>query len=152
MYAQTYIPPLGIPAPEFGINEQVTDFYVRPSPEYYTNPSPLDEEIEGWYYIGRNTAYANRQSPIGIKQSRGVIISENRLYNNRIVQSNATAQSGIVFQYGPERLWIINNRIYNSDVGITAGGNSGGNLEADPLFRSVVIDCFLKPTIVVSDF
>ena len=41
--AQDYQPPIGIPAPEFGINEQLSD--------YYTRPDPWDTEVAGWYYI-----------------------------------------------------------------------------------------------------
>ncbi|WP_456416681.1 choice-of-anchor Q domain-containing protein [Thiolapillus sp.] len=88
--------------------------------------SPANNELARRYYIGRNTAYANRQSPIGVKQSSDVIISENLLYNNRAIQTNAAGQAGVVFQYGPERLWIINNRIFDSDAGISSGSNSGG--------------------------
>ncbi len=88
--------------------------------------SPANNQLARRYYIGRNTAYANRQSSIGIKQSSDVIISENHLYNNQSIQTNAAGQSGIVFQYGPERLWIINNQIHNSNAGITSGSNSGG--------------------------
>lgn len=88
--------------------------------------SPANNELARRYYIGRNTAYANRQSPIGIKQSSDVIVSANTLYNNKAIQANAAGQAGVVFQYGPERLWIINNRIFDSDAGISSGSNSGG--------------------------
>ncbi len=88
--------------------------------------NPANNEMARWYYIGRNTAYANRQSPIGIKQSSDVIISENHLYNNHAIQTNAAGQAGVVFQYGSDNLWIINNHIHNSNAGISSGSNSGG--------------------------
>ncbi len=79
------------------------------------------------YYIGRNSLRDNRQSPIGIKQATDIVISENRLYNLYGIQNNASGQSGVVYQYGPERVWIINNHIFNGNAGITGGSNSGGS-------------------------
>ncbi len=75
------------------------------------------------FYIGYNNLYANRQYPIGIKQATDIVISANELHDNKPIQQE---QSGVGFQYGPERVWIIYNHIYNSNSGITAGSNSGG--------------------------
>ncbi len=87
---------------------------------------PADNQKARRFYIGRNTSYSNRQSPIGIKQSTDIIISENILYNNVAIQSNAAGQAGIVYQYGPDNLWILNNHIYDSNAGVSSGSNSGG--------------------------
>lgn len=97
------------------------------------------------FYVARNDLYANRQSPIGVKQATDVIISENVLHDNREIQSNAAGQSGIVFQYGPERVWILFNRIYNSNAGITAGSNSGGTGQEQYIIGNVIYDIAVPP-------
>ncbi len=107
--------------------------------------NPADNQKVRRFYIGRNTAYANRQSPIGIKQSSDVIISENVLYDNRVIQTNAGTQSGVVFQYGPEYLWIINNVIYDSNSGITAGSNSGGDGEYQFIIGNLIYNLAVAP-------
>ncbi len=85
-----------------------------------------DLDRNKYYYVGRNLLYENRQSPIEIKQSSYIFISENVLYNNYKVQNNIAGQAGIYVMYGPAQIWIINNRIYNSNFGVAFGSNSGG--------------------------
>ncbi len=106
--------------------------------------NPADNQKVRRFYIGRNTAYANRQSPIGLKQTSDVIISENHLFNNYAVQTNAAGQSGIVFQYGTGNVWIINNRIHSSNSGITAGSNSGGIGENQYIIGNLIYDIRVK--------
>ncbi len=77
------------------------------------------------FYVGRNTARINRQNPIEIKRAIDIIISENHIYNLRLVQTNVSGQAGIVYLYGPHNLWIINNHIHNANFGINGGSNSG---------------------------
>jgi len=67
-------------------------------------------------YIGKNTAYANRQSGFWSKQASHVIISENIAYDHR--SHGSQPGDGIGYQYGPDNLWIIFNTIYDSNNGI----------------------------------
>ena len=68
-------------------------------------------------YIGRNEAYENRQSAIGVKRSTDVIISENHLHSSHF-QQLGVPPGGIVIQYGPERVWALFNEIHDLDAGI----------------------------------
>ncbi len=45
-WADHFTPPVGIPAPEFGIEERWQD--------HYTRPDPWDTEVPGWYYVNRS--------------------------------------------------------------------------------------------------
>lgn len=67
-------------------------------------------------YIGKNKAYANRQSGFWSKQASHVIISENESYDHR--SHGKQPGDGIGYQYGPDNLWIIFNTIYDSNNGI----------------------------------
>jgi hypothetical protein len=86
---------------------------------------PLANSYVNRIFIGRNTAFNNRQSSLGLKACSDVVLSENVSYSNRRIQSG-NVSAGIVYQYGPENVWIIFNRIYDSDFGIKTGSNSGG--------------------------
>ncbi|ADR35798.1 choice-of-anchor Q domain-containing protein [Oceanithermus profundus] len=97
------------------------------------------------FYIGRNVAYANRQSALGIKQATDVIVSQNVFYDNKKIQSNVGGQAGIYFLYGPERIWLIYNRIYDSNSGITGGSNSGGTGQEQYLIGNVIYDIAAAP-------
>ncbi len=99
---------------------------------------PADNQRVRRFYIGRNTVFANRQSAIGIKQASDIIISENHLYDNRLVQRGAAGQAGIVFQYGPDNVWILFNRIHDSDFAIVAGSNSGGTGEFQYIIGNLI--------------
>lgn len=67
-------------------------------------------------YIGNNYAYENRQAGVGSKQASHVIISQNTLHSAlRLKGGNG---DGIAYQYGPDNLWIIFNKIYNCNIGI----------------------------------
>lgn len=91
-----------------------------------------------YYYIGNNTLYSNRQSPIEIKQSSYIFISENTLFDNYKIQNNSVGQAGIYVMYGPEEIWMINNKIYNSNMGIAFGSNSGGNGQNQYLIGNLI--------------
>ena len=104
-----------------------------------------DLERNRYFYIGGNTLYENRQSPIEIKQSSDIIISGNLLYNNRRVQTNTSGQGGLAILYGPARIWVINNRIYNSNFGVKAGSNSGGEGQGLYIVGNVIHDISVEP-------
>ena len=68
-------------------------------------------------YIGRNIAHSNRQDGFGSKAATDVVISQNTIYDMRNYNPTNPAH-GIAFQYGPDRLWIIENEIYDCNFGI----------------------------------
>jgi len=74
-------------------------------------------------YVGRNVAYENKQTGLWSKQSTDAIFSQNVVYGHR--PSNSSGGAGIGFQYGPERLWILFNEIYDCEVGITSSTYEG---------------------------
>lgn len=67
-------------------------------------------------YIGRNTAHSNRQAGFWSKQANHVIFSQNTSYDNRSYGSQPG--DGMGFQYDPDNIWFIYNRIYDSNYGI----------------------------------
>ncbi len=97
------------------------------------------------FYVGRNTISANRQNPIGVKQAINIIISENHLYDNQKVQSNIAGQSAISFQYGPENVWILNNRIHDSNAAISGGSDSGGGGKNIYIIGNLIYDIAPPP-------
>ncbi len=107
---------------------------------------PANNQFSRRFYIGRNTSYANRQSPIGLKQASDIIISENILYNNLAIQANAAGQGGVEFQYGTGELWIINNHIYDSNYGITSGSDSDGIGENQYIIGNLIHDVHSAPS------
>lgn len=76
-------------------------------------------------YIGRNQVHNVRQSGLWSKQSQDCVFSQNTVWSIRI--TNHTSADGIGFQYGPERLWILNNRVFDCEFGIRSGSNSVTN-------------------------
>ncbi len=73
-------------------------------------------------YIGKNVSHDSRQSAFGIKQSTDVIISQNTTYSNK--DHGVQEGTGIVYQYAPDNLWIIFNKISDSDHGIRQSANN----------------------------
>ncbi len=56
-----YNPPVGIPAPSFGIDQQISDFYQR--------PTPWEQETVGWYYIDQYHPNASNSVTYGTPDS-----------------------------------------------------------------------------------
>jgi len=73
-------------------------------------------------YIGKNTGYDNREALVFVKQSSDVIISENTVYHQK--QIGLQPGDGIATQYGPNRLWIIYNHIFDANYGIRQSDTS----------------------------
>jgi hypothetical protein len=76
-------------------------------------------------YIGRNTHCCSRQAGFWSKQARDVIISENVAYGGR--PYGAQPGDGIGYQYGPDNLWIIFNRLYDNAFGIRQSDTHSSN-------------------------
>ena len=75
-------------------------------------------------YIGRNTAYENRQSGFWCKQASDVIMSQNTVHTMNVVGTGLSGNA-FGFQYGPDRLWFLFNEIYDCDYGIRQSDTSG---------------------------
>jgi len=76
-------------------------------------------------YVGRNQVHNVRQSGVWSKQSQDCVFAQNTVWSIRL--TNHTTADGIGFQYGPERLWILNNRVFDCEYGIRSGSNSVAN-------------------------
>jgi len=74
-------------------------------------------------YIGRNQAWENKQTGFWSKQATDVIISQNTIWGMR--PSNSSEGSGLGWQYGPERIWFIYNRVFDCENGIKSSTNVG---------------------------
>ncbi|MES9924539.1 MAG: hypothetical protein ABW152_10620 [Candidatus Thiodiazotropha endolucinida] len=75
-------------------------------------------------YVGRNESHHNKQVGMWTKQARDVIFSENHIYGH--VSSDSSGGSGTGFQYGPDYVWFIFNRIHDNESGIMLASDSGG--------------------------
>lgn len=73
-------------------------------------------------YIGRNLIRNNGENAIDIKQSFDVIVSENHVYGYQSTNFEASGSDGTAIVLNDDkpndRLWVINNRIHDSSVGI----------------------------------
>ena len=74
-------------------------------------------------YIGRNLMHHNKQYGATIKFAVDVVISQNTMYSHR--PSDSSNGCGISWNYGPERVWMLFNHIYDSDHGIKTSTASG---------------------------
>lgn len=63
-----------------------------------------------------------RQSGVWAKQSLNSVFSQNLVFGLRTVSH--TSADGIGYQYGPEGLWIIFNRLFDLEFGVRNGSNS----------------------------
>lgn len=95
---------------------------VQINAEGNTNQSTLHH-----IYVGRNTAWENRQTGFWTKQADDVVFSQNTVHSMRPIGARPFAWgAGMGFQYAPERAWFIFNHIYNTCFGIAGMGASGG--------------------------
>ncbi|MDH5179695.1 MAG: right-handed parallel beta-helix repeat-containing protein [Gammaproteobacteria bacterium] len=76
-------------------------------------------------YIGKNIGYNNRQTAFWSKQASDVIISQNISYGGR--RHGTQPGDGIGFQYGPDNIWIIFNKIYDCNYGIRQSSTNPTN-------------------------
>lgn len=88
-------------------------------------------------YIGRNNSHGNKQGGAWTKQAQDVIVSQNTFHDCRFSASTPDgAATG--FQYGPDRVWFLANTIYNADLGIMGGSDSGGSGEGVYVIGNVI--------------
>jgi hypothetical protein len=74
-------------------------------------------------YIGKNTAYQNRQGGYWVKQARDVIISQNLAYNMN-GGGSGNAGHGIGGQYPKNNIWYIFNEVRDSVFGFRQSDTS----------------------------
>jgi Bacterial Ig domain len=74
-------------------------------------------------YVGRNYSHHNKQTGMWSKQAQDVVFSENTTSNHRPSSSASGACMG--YQYGPDRVWFIANRMFGCDYGIQGQSDSG---------------------------
>ncbi len=82
-------------------------------------------------YIGKNLVNNSRQSGIGTKYATDVIVSENIVHDvqDRCVGADTSPSKGLHAQYSPNRLWWINNNVYNCRYGIRVASTNSGQGE-----------------------
>jgi hypothetical protein len=69
-------------------------------------------------YIGRNTMHHDRENAVDLKEVSDVVVSENTMYGYRSTGSSEGA--AVVIHYCPINASIVNNLIYDSQVGISS--------------------------------
>lgn len=72
-------------------------------------------------YIGNNNSHDNKQTGVWVKHATDIIISQNNIYNH--ILSGSSGGAGTGYQYGPERIWFLYNKIHDNFVGIGVGSN-----------------------------
>lgn len=75
-------------------------------------------------YVGGNEVYNTRQSGIWLKNGMDVIFSQNHVHD--IIDTSWSPSKGIGAQYGPQRLWIIFNRVHGARYGIRVPSTNAG--------------------------
>lgn len=86
-------------------------------------------------YVGRNLSHENKQTGLWTKQAVDVIFSQNHVHSHRPIGTNPSAWgAGMGFQYGPERVWFLYNRIHNCSFGIATHSTSGLGTGQDSYF------------------
>ncbi|HET9313957.1 MAG TPA: right-handed parallel beta-helix repeat-containing protein, partial [Vicinamibacteria bacterium] len=89
------------------------------------NP-PAPEPWARLVWIGRNEFHHNQENALDVKQSRDIIVSENKMYGLRRPASRSDDGTALVIHYDPERVWILNNQVYDSSNGIRSTGAVDG--------------------------
>jgi hypothetical protein len=74
-------------------------------------------------YVGRCKSYDNRQSGLWVKWASDVYFSENECWGHWPGVGTLGAQIG--FQYGPDRIYVLNNKVHDGNFGIELASYSG---------------------------
>lgn len=83
-----------------------------------------------YVFVGRNELFDNKQTGFWTKYASDVVFSENVAHGHRASSSSEGACAG--YQYGPERLWFLFNRLYDCEYGIAGVSDSGPIADAVP--------------------
>lgn len=73
-------------------------------------------------YVGLNVSHENKQTGFWVKQAQDVIFSQNAAFGHR--PSNSSFGACMGFQYGPERVWMMFNYLFDCEVGIGLASNA----------------------------
>ncbi len=109
------------------VGELVTNLWVVDNRSYHNGGDGVQVNSgvsfsSDHIYIGRNVMYSNRENAVDLKQCNDAVVSENIIYGYRPVSS--APGEGIVVHSSPDRVWIINNTIYDCERGIVSSGNA----------------------------
>lgn len=69
-------------------------------------------------YVGRNIMHHDRENAVDLKEVSNAVVSENTMYGYRTTSSSEGA--AVVIHYCPVNAAIVNNLIYDSQVGISS--------------------------------
>jgi hypothetical protein len=89
-------------------------------------------------YVGRCTAWENKQCGFWSKYASDVIFSQNTAHNH--VPSDSSPGAGFGWQYGPERVWFLFNHSYDNTDGIT-GPSADFTGRSTYIVGNVIHDC-----------
>lgn len=79
--------------------------------------------VEPWpnhIYIGKNVCHEDRENCVDVKQARDVVISQNTMYGYK--ESGSAHGEAVVVHDGAQRVWVINNTIRDSRIGVIGTG------------------------------
>lgn len=77
--------------------------------------SEVDQSTTHHIYVGRNVSHHNKQTGLWTKQAVDVIFTENEIFGHRA--SSSSMGQGMGFQYAPERVWFLFNKVYDNEYG-----------------------------------
>lgn len=83
------------------------------------SPEPWAHHI----YIGRNRGNSGGENCFDIKRARDVIISQNDCQGFRPQPAGSSDGAAVVVHNSPDRIWLLFNRIHDSEVGIRSNKN-----------------------------
>lgn len=88
-------------------------------------------------WVGHNVSHDNKQTGFWVKQAQDVVFSQNAAYGHRPGNSSPGACMG--FQYGPERVWMIFNYLFDCEIGIALVSDFGSDDGLDSFIVGNVI-------------
>ncbi len=90
-------------------------------------------------YIGRNHMHDDGENAVDIKQANDVIVSQNVMHGYEEDFGSSPGEAFIV-HYEPQRIWVLNNEIYDARIGVITTGSDAfyavGNVLYDIPYRA----------------
>jgi hypothetical protein len=87
-----------------------------------------------YVYIGDNIMYEDRENAVDVKSADHVVVSNNVCYG--FADSSSSDGEAIVIHDNPDNVWIINNKVYSSLIGIISTAST-----ETYFIGNVVYDC-----------
>lgn len=75
-----------------------------------------------YVYIGNNVMHEDRENAVDIKSADHVVVSGNTAYGYK--PSSSSEGAAIVAHNSPDNVWVINNIVHDSPIGITSTGST----------------------------